>query len=606
MKILLKDEFTSGFRRLTVRRQMIATYIAAGLVPLVLLGLYLAFTAGNLVLKHHEAQVEAENTRVRNIVFQVTYTLANLGEQLAQDENLKQLLSQQYSSYTDFVAAFTKYDKLHAIIANNTEIGSMLVYSNNPEIGSYGIIRQATPDIESTEWYQAAAGSIGQTLWFTVPVSDKSATRHAELAMVRKINLSANEYAVIYITASNNYLKLLINDSALINEISVGQQPVFYTSNIRHVLQPLGMEIDYSVPLYHQKGFIEYGGADTLLKISSIRAVQPLSNKDNFYVVTLDPQAKGEIQNIMVLCLSILALSSFFPLFLVIVFSSTFSKRVHLLRREMKKASQGEYQINAELSGNDELNDLLETLKTMVDSIQAHDKAHFDEKLKYEQALRHQQQMRFELLSAQINPHFLFNTLEAIRMKARSVSDYDAANAIKLLGQCMRYMLEVGGQPVSLESELEYLRKYFEIHRFRFGDRVCFFIEAGPEIDLKKTRILPMLLQPVAENAIKYGLSDKKSGGFLRIDIRRCEDTLQIAMQDNGAGMEESRLKALREQMNSTAPGGSSGIGLKNVNQRIKLHYGESYGLQISSSPGQGTCVMLSLPQKEDTSHGTV
>jgi two-component system, sensor histidine kinase YesM len=260
------------------------------------------------------------------------------------------------------------------------------------------------------------------------------------------------------------------------------------------------------------------------------------------------------------------------------------------LRLEMHKVARGNFNIIDSFDGHDELSDVFTDMKTMIDCI-------CTEKLARERLVTRQQRIELEMLSSQINPHFLFNTLETIRMKALMNGDRDGARISNLLSKSMRHILEVGHAPVSLSSELEYIRIYLEIQAIRFDSKIAREIKISEDVDADKYSILPLLLQPVVENSVIHGLEEKDGKGCIEISIYRNDQKLLIKISDNGIGMNEDDLNVLREKIwNSGAAQAKAGIGLTNVHQRIELFYGPAYGLTVDSRINEGTTVILTLP----------
>ena len=210
-----------------------------------------------------------------------------------------------------------------------------------------------------------------------------------------------------------------------------------------------------------------------------------------------------------------------------------------------------------------------------------------------------QQKIQFKMLASQINPHFLYNTLETIRMKLICNGDRETANVIKILGKTIRRMLEVRDETVTLASELEYICYYLEIQRFRFGTRIDYEIKISDDVDTKEYCLLPLLLQPIVENAFIHGLEDKEGGGKITIDIRKKEKVLQILVEDNGKGMAPEKCDSLNSSMKDVENSSTkNSIGLYNVHQRIILYYGQDYGVDISSCLNAGTRVYINLPSR--------
>ena len=282
---------------------------------------------------------------------------------------------------------------------------------------------------------------------------------------------------------------------------------------------------------------------------------------------------------------------------LTILFTSFFTRRIQLLRDEMHKVAMGDFNLNAELKGNDEINELYTDLKLMVDSMQKLINEAYEAKIQSEAFKLNQKEAEFKTLASQINPHFLYNTLETIRMKAYCNNDKETATLVKKLGKFMRRCLEVKDSMVPLESELEFTKSYLELQSARFGDRVSYTIYC--EVDVNYI-VLPLIIQPIVENAFVHGIESSKSNGVIKIKIYYKGDNVIIDVIDNGQGIPDDKMSELRWklQVNDTSSGKS--IGLTNVNKRIKMYHGEEYGLSISSELGKGTRMTLTLPRNVD------
>ena len=267
----------------------------------------------------------------------------------------------------------------------------------------------------------------------------------------------------------------------------------------------------------------------------------------------------------------------------------------------MHQASQGDYNIIDSFQGNDELTQTFEDLKQTIQLIQAQKTQIYESKLARQQLQNQQQQMEYKILANQINPHFLFNTLEAIRMQALGNQDREVAESVKLLGKAMHYVLEnTGINATTLNRELDYIRVYLSIQQLRFPDRLQYEIRLDSMVIPEQCRILPLLLQPLVENSVVHGMNGIKQG-LIHISIQMDpEEHLRIEIWDNGVGIEEDVLQRLNDPQTETKipeqSGIDSGIALYNIRQRIRLYYGTPYGICIDSIPGHGTTVTLLLP----------
>lgn len=210
----------------------------------------------------------------------------------------------------------------------------------------------------------------------------------------------------------------------------------------------------------------------------------------------------------------------------------------------------------------------------------------------------------YRALQNQINPHFLYNTLEAIRSDAICAGADDIANITEALATFFRYTISNVNNMVPVEAELNNAENYFAIQNFRFGDKINLKINLDDEdISILEYEIPKLTLQPIIENAIIHGLEHKVDRGKIEIDITTTEDRLMIKITDDGVGMDEMVLNNINERLHEISGevlkqnnSQKGGIALINVNNRIKLQFGEKYGLRIYSIINFGTSVEVTLP----------
>jgi len=225
----------------------------------------------------------------------------------------------------------------------------------------------------------------------------------------------------------------------------------------------------------------------------------------------------------------------------------------------------------------------------------------YESKISEQKLINTQQQMEFKMLASQINPHFLYNTLETLRMQAISNGNRNIADSIHLLGKAMHFVLEnTGTDSTTLAKEVDHIQTYLAIQQLRFGDRVNYNIQIPPYLDLEQFRILPLLLQPIVENAIIHGLEGVTQNGQIEIAFILEEPNLYITIHDNGEGMDEEETNSLRAKISEhDSLKTASSIGLRNINQRLCLLYGNHNGLKVESSPLEGTTITLTLPLEQ-------
>ncbi|WP_022769441.1 sensor histidine kinase [Butyrivibrio sp. NC2007] len=216
-----------------------------------------------------------------------------------------------------------------------------------------------------------------------------------------------------------------------------------------------------------------------------------------------------------------------------------------------------------------------------------------------EQVTREQKQLRkaeFELLQAQINPHFLYNTLDAIVWSAEAGNQKQVVKMVGSLSEFFRSSLNKGKELVRVREELSHARSYLEIQQIRYQDILSYEIEVPEE--LFEYEIPKITVQPIVENALYHGIKNRRGGGKITITGEEGDNDYRIIVTDDGIGMDSERLAQITEGLSGKNPGDVKIYGLYNVNERIKLFYGEEYGISIESEYDKGTRVVIRLPKK--------
>lgn len=222
-------------------------------------------------------------------------------------------------------------------------------------------------------------------------------------------------------------------------------------------------------------------------------------------------------------------------------------------------------------------------------------------------------QARYLALQNQINPHFLYNTLEGIRSEALIGGLPAVGEMAEVLAKFFRYTISNMQTMVSLEDEVANVRNYCQIQKYRFGDKISLEIvyEENETEKILKCRMPKLILQPIVENSIRHGIEPLLSNGIVRIRFQVISDRLVILVSDNGVGMKEEELDRLNDKLKKIQQSETEnrnqtgGIGMINVNSRIKLLYGEEYGIRYYSTEQIGTDVEITLPFGEFNSENT-
>lgn len=257
------------------------------------------------------------------------------------------------------------------------------------------------------------------------------------------------------------------------------------------------------------------------------------------------------------------------------------------LCKSMQRVSSGEFicvqeekACNEVLALEKNFNNMSEKIKVLLEDIKNNEK----EKRKSE----------INFLRAQINPHFLYNTLFSIQCMAELNKNEQAVKMIKAFIALLRKTLSTDRDLIPLVEELENTKSYIELERIRYPNIMDYEIEVSTE--LEACHVPALILQPIVENAIFHGLEAKASGGLIVVEVFKYEDDLLINISDDGKGMDSRRLKEVRARIDLDEDEAKKSIGLINVSGRIKINFGKEYGLTIDSKEDVGTCVSIRLP----------
>ncbi len=270
--------------------------------------------------------------------------------------------------------------------------------------------------------------------------------------------------------------------------------------------------------------------------------------------------------------------------------AESISKPLHELSETTKLVAEGDFKTRASLSTGDEVTTLTYNFNKMIEQIEG-----LINDVKEEQ--KNLRETELKLLQAQINPHFLYNTLDNIIWLIEANKKENAMKMVSLLSEFFRTSLNKGKDIITIEQEEAHVRSYLRIQQYRYQDILDYTISIDSAI--KHENILKLTLQPLIENAIYHGIKNKRGKGMIHVSGKRDGDLVVLVIEDNGKGIEEERLKYLRNLLvHSPKMSEIEGFGILNVNERIKLKYGRKYGIRIESRYGHGTKVTVSFPIK--------
>lgn len=272
--------------------------------------------------------------------------------------------------------------------------------------------------------------------------------------------------------------------------------------------------------------------------------------------------------------------------------STVLTRPIKNLESDVKRISDGELDLKVHISGSFEVYHLGISIQKMAVKIRG----------LMQDMIREQEEKRkseLDSLQAQITPHFLYNTLDIIVWMIEEERRQDAVCVVTALARLFRISLSKGKHIIRVEEELEHVRNYLIIQNYRFKDRFTYEFEIQDEV--RNLSVIKLVVQPLVENAIYHGMDGMYGDGQISVCAYLEKGELCISVRDNGMGMKREQLEALLDYSREIQTAKGNGLGVRNVHERIRLYFGEEYGLTITSEPDEGTEVLLHLPAVEYT-----
>ncbi|QTH41342.1 sensor histidine kinase [Cohnella sp. LGH] len=508
-----------------------------------------------------------------------------LSHSIATDRNLYEVLDTEYADIVDFYESFNNMlsSKMRPFMSAYTYVENISVFTENRTLvagSNFFILDEAA---KRTSWYEAASASpsaVNVLMYTDVdPINAKASKGY--FSIVRRLN----EYPMF-----GRYAKYLRIDLKLssFDEILEQEEP-YMTINM------LGPQNQVLIPSsqYLQKAVLQDNHGDDGLMFRSPLGTPSYIRDWKLVGIAEKDRFQTAVQSSRHFIWMLAAISTLLPTSLIFIMLRSYNYRIRRLSRHMEKAKNEKFDLIVLREGTDEIGGLIRSYNRMAAQIESLINDVY--KLEIQQKDMELERIRAEmkLLQSQVNPHFLFNTLNALLVVSAKNGYTEVTDIIRNLSQMLRRMLSWTDSPVTLQDELHFTEMYLKIEKFRFSDRFDYVFNIEEEA---AGCLLPkMCIQPIVENACKHGLQAVKGQRVIRIEARRSDAYLQVQIEDNGKGMDEQRLTEIRSLMNGSLDADEN-VGIRNVYKRLRLHYGERVDFYIDSRPGEGTRVSFRIP----------
>ena len=536
-----------------------------------------------------------------------------------QEEN-EAVLGQVSRSVDSYLRTIMKLsDSLYYGVIKNADLSEesvnsqiTLLYDNNKDsianialLSKEGELLEAVPaarlktglDVTREEWFGTTLERT-DNLHFTTPhvqyIFDNNENQYRwVVTLTRAVEIThgtSTEQGILLIDIRYSSIQQILENITLGNQgylylISSGGQLIYHPKmqliETGQAAENIAAAIGYRDGSYREK----YAGEMRDISVKSV-------GYTGWKLLSVTPEKGLPLSNLKMRLFVVFVVASFLLVLVLInaFISSRITNPIQQLEKMVNAIEAGELDQEVDIGGSYEIQHLGRSIGDM---------AHRIKELMEDIVAEHESKRKseFDTLQSQINPHFLYNTLDIIVWMIENEQKQEAVKVVTALARFFRISLSKGKSIIPVKDELEHVRNYLMIQQRRFKNKFTYEIEADKEV--LNLASLKLMLQPLVENAIYHGMEFMDGDGEIHVKAWKEEEDLWREIQDNGLGMTQERVKNLLSEKTHVSSKRGSGIGVKNVNERIRLYFGDDYGLVIESEPDEGTIIKIHLPAVE-------
>lgn len=568
------------FKNIKFIYKLLGGYVIFAILPMTIVTIYNSQKTRNILLEESYRNMTQSMGQIGENLDSTLESFKTVMDILYTNQMFNAYLMKDYTD-SDYWEMFSYIDELlSSIMLVESNIQNISMYSSNDTLPRDNYYFYNIKDLDQNWLKMAEEGKGNPVVAGIVKEENKS---YITLARLMNYYHYGDIKNVLLIKINTDFM----NDQ--INIINNSSQEIYWVNSQGQILNSsdtytIGNDMKTITEGWRN---IPVNGEDITLTIKGISKVSIArsSHYGTRLIMTVNHRALVDATKEVAKDISLIFIISSIGMFLAIyLYSKWISERVNKVVYAAKRLGEGEFDYILKDMGKDEIGIIASAINTLNLEIQQLIAENYEKKLKIKVS-------EMNLLQEQINPHFLYNALSIISSMALREGDQKTMQCIQYLANFYRISLSKGKQTVSVREEIELLQSYMKIQMLRFEDSVdiCY------EVDRKTLnfRSIKLLLQPLVENAIHHGRRDENHILHIKVNVFLTTDRLIYEVSDDGLGITTEKLIQLKEVLENS----EEGYGLKNVNNRIKLNYGEQYGVRISSTYGVGTCVRIEIPQ---------
>lgn len=584
----MRNKIKNWFKNAKIQKKIMFIYICIGTVPILLLGLFALSQERKTLIEKERRNIEDSLSQGASQLKSQILVYNNLSDYIAFNQPISDVLIGDYdeifSMYEQYTA--TVDPVLSSLKYFNPNINQITIYLDK-NIVKHDITVDSLHAIEGKEWYGKYKDALNQKVKWIIDGKNKTSFSARTMPIMEQ----NQQRGILYLDVNYNTLFSGFDD---ISRDGYGLYVVDKDGNIlfeKNTFPKNDNKKNNKALKKHNKNEklsfkeLEKKMADQKKgKKSNYLIVSTDTGVDNWRVIAYQPQKMlaREVQTLVLLIFGIIAICIITSVVASMAFSRFVVRDIKRLRDNMQAVEEGNMELMVTSEAGDEVGSLIRGFGSMLGEINRLIHEVYESKLT-------QRKSEMTALQAQINPHFLYNSLSLINWKALEAGQQDISKITLALSSFYRTSLNRGKNVLTIEKEIENMKSYLAIQLCMHDNDFDVIMDIDETILPYQT--LNLLLQPLVENAIDHGIDLKEEGrGYIKIIGRKDDKNIYLTVEDNGVGIEPEILSSILEFK-------TKGYGVRNVNQRIRLYYGEEYCLKIESEAGKGTKCTINIPQ---------
>jgi sensor histidine kinase YesM len=592
------------FNNMSMLKKLIFTYLFVAVIPITIVCYLLMSNTIKTVLEQTSHIDEITQSQLKANLQNELRRLIDISDSLLYEDNIRGYLHKEYAYGEDNAIKLNDYKRIYdicvnrVVLPNNGQINVYFYTTNNNIAYNSRIIGFADDEIIKEQWYQHIINAKGENVIRETYLTEN---RIPAFSIGRALGSAyKNKYVnVMTVEISESILYKFIAQQGSGNKIYlVDKANNIITTTEREYVGKKVSEVEGLQEVMEDKFTWSWSNIRRSEQVASVQTINDRGAVNGWKVVVITSSSKLvknindiAIKGILVTVIIILIASS-----LIFLFSNQITRRLESLVRNMSEIREGQFGIFVDVDSKDEVGNLAKSFKSMITRIDNLISEVYTAEMKASNLALEKKTAEIHALQSQINPHFLFNTMETIRMNLLIKKEFEIAKIVESYANLFRESCDWREDEILICQELEFVKYYLNIQAFRHKDKFTYSFDIDEE--LKDALILKFTLQPIVENAVYHGIEMKEGVGSLKISIKRVDSTVRVIVEDDGVGMTEEELNNLKERLTLSDANGKRGVGVRNVDQRLKLFYGDEYGVNIESRKNIGTRVKLTLPVK--------